>query len=299
MLVTTKARLQIHFCVLLWGFTGILGKVISLDAAALVWWRMMIVSAGLVLVPRVWKGLRRLPRRLLAIYAGIGVLLTLHWLTFYGSIKLANASVGATCMALGTVFLALIEPRITGRRFDARELVLGIAVVPGVALVVGGIPSSMRLGVVVGVISAIIVAVFAALNKRHVEHSDPLTITFVEIAAGGLFLTILAPAMGAAGSVLCLPRLNDAILLICLALGCTLFPYALSMAVLRHMTAYTMQLAVNLEPVYTILLAIILLGEQYELSRGFYLGVAIILSAVFLHPLLSRRKFMIPTVDGP
>jgi drug/metabolite transporter (DMT)-like permease len=196
---TTRAQLQIHFCVLLWGFTAILGKLISLPALALVVWRMLLVTVVLALVPRVWRGLSRLPRRTLWIYAGIGSIVALHWLTFYGSIKLANASVAATCIALAPVFLAVVEPVVTGKRFEPRELALGIAVVPGVALVVGGVPDGMRLGVAVGALSAFLVAIFGALNKRYIEHSDPLTVTALELGAGALFLLVDWPGGAGAG----------------------------------------------------------------------------------------------------
>ena len=114
---TTKAHWQIHFCVLLWGFTAILGKLITLPALPLVWWRMLLVAGTLMLLPRVWRGVRALPPRLLLSYAGVGALVALHWLTFYGAVKLANASVAATCMALATVFIALIEPLVARSRF--------------------------------------------------------------------------------------------------------------------------------------------------------------------------------------
>lgn len=281
------AQLQIHFCVVLWGFTAILGKLISLPALALVWWRMVLVIAALLLVPRVWRGLRNMPRRLAVAYAGIGVVVALHWLSFYGSIKLANASVAATCIALGPVFLALIEPWIARRRFDPRELLLGVAVVPGVALVVGGIPSTMRIGVAVGVLSAFLVALFGAFNKRLVEHGDPLTVTALELGAGALFLTLLTPLLP--GAAFMLPDVRDMTLLLVLAMGCTLLPFALSLVALRHLSAFGAQLAVNLEPVYAILLAIALLGEQRELDPGFYAGVSIILLAVLAYPLLRRK----------
>jgi drug/metabolite transporter (DMT)-like permease len=286
---SAKAHWQIHFCVLLWGFTAILGKAITLPAMALVVWRMGLVTLALLLVPRVWRGLRALPPRLLAIYAGIGALVALHWLTFYGAIKLANASVAVTCIALATVFLPLVEPWITGKRFQPRELLLGIAVVPGVALVVGGVPDGMRWGIVVGTISAAFVAVFGALNKRYVERADPLTVTFVELGAGALFLAACAPLLPWFGSPLLLPGLEDGVLLLVLALVCTLLPFALSLVALRHLTAFSAQLAVNLEPIYAILLAIVLLGEQRELGAMFYAGVAVILAGVFAHPLLVRR----------
>jgi drug/metabolite transporter (DMT)-like permease len=292
---TRKAFLQIHACVLLWGFTAILGKLITLPALPLVWWRMGLVVLALACVPRVWRGLRALPAKLLLAYSGIGVLVALHWLTFYGAIKLANASVGATCMALATVFIALTEPWLVGRRFSRRELLLGIAVLPGVALVVGGVPHGMRLGIAVGALSALFVAIFGALNKRLVEHADPLTVTALELGAGTLALTALAPLMpllfpAFAGDLLVLPSASDALYLLALAGACTLFPFALSLAALRHMSAFAAQLAVNLEPVYAIALAMLLLGEQHELTPAFYGGVAIILGVVLAYPLLVRPR---------
>ena len=299
-----KAFLQIHFCVLLWGFTAIFGKLITLPALPLVWWRMLIVVVALALVPRVWRGLRTMPRKLLLSYAGIGVLVALHWLTFYGSIKLSNASVGATCIALATVFTALVEPWLARTRFSKRELALGIAVLPGVALVVGGVPDGMRLGIAVGALSALLVAIFGSLNKRLVEHADPLTVTALELGAGTLALTLLAPLMPFifpmfAGDLLVLPGTHDALYLLALSLACTLLPFALSLAALRHMSAFAAQLAVNLEPVYAIILAIILLGEQHELTPQFYAGVAIILAAVLVYPLLGKpRQLQHPEVLG-
>ncbi|MGN6312957.1 MAG: DMT family transporter [Rhodanobacteraceae bacterium] len=289
-----KAQWQIHFCVVLWGFTAILGRAITLPAISLVWWRMLMVTAALLLAPRVWRGLRLLTPKLAAVYAGIGVVVALHWLTFYGAIKLANASVAATCIALAPVFLALVEPWIARRPFDIRELLLGVAVVPGVALVVGGVPSSMRLGIAVGVVSALFVACFGALNKRMVEHADPLTVTCVELGSGALFLTLITPWLPHSGAAFVWPSTHDAILLLTLALACTLLPFALSLVALRHLSAFNAQLAVNLEPVYAIVLAILLLGEQRQLDGWFYLGVVVILGAVFAHPLLTRRPMKSP-----
>lgn len=301
---TAKAHWQIHLCVLLWGFTAILGKLITLPALPLVWWRMGLVVLALALLPRVWRGLRALPARLLLAYAGIGVLVALHWLTFYGAIKLANASVAATCMALAPVFVALVEPKLARRPFSLRELALGILVLPGVALVVGGVSPDMRAGIVVGALSALFVAVFGSLNKRLVEHADPLTVTAVELGAGTLALTLLAPAMpllfpAFAGALLALPSAADLAWLLLLAVACTLFPFALSLVALRHISAFSAQMAVNLEPVYAIVLAMLLLGEQHELTPMFYAGVAVLLAAVFAHPLLHPpRRISHPEVLG-
>lgn len=300
---TTKAQWQIHACVLLWGFTAILGKLITLPALPLVWWRMLIVVAALALLPRVWRGLFAMPARLRWSYAGIGVLVSLHWLTFYGAIKLSNASVAATCIALATVFTALVEPWLARTRFSKRDLGLGIAVLPGVALVVGGVPVDMRIGIAVGALSALLVALFGSLNKRLVEHGDPLTVTAIELGAGTLALTLLAPLMpllfpAFAGDLLVLPGARDAALLLALSLACTLLPFALSLVALRHMSAFAAQLAVNLEPVYAIMLAIVLLHEQRELTPVFYAGVAIILAAVIVYPLLNRARVRHPEMLG-
>ena len=286
-----RALLQIHFCVLLWGFTAILGKLISLPALDLVWWRMLIVVATVALWPRAWRGLRRADARTLAIFAGIGCVVALHWLTFYGAIKLSNASVAATCMATGPIFLAIIEPWIVRRPFEARELAIGVVALPGVALVIGGTPDGMRVGIAVGVVLLPFVSIFGPLNKRSVERADPLVVTGVELAAGTVFLTLVALALPGGGHLVAIPDGRDAVLLVLLALGCTLLPFALALHALRHTSAFTAQLAVSLEPVYAILLAIVLLGEQRELAGSFYLGVAVILGAVFAHTWsLARRS---------
>jgi drug/metabolite transporter (DMT)-like permease len=287
---STRAMLQIHACVVLWGFTAILGKAITLDAFPLVWWRMVLVTVALVFFAGFWRGLRALTPRLIAIYFGIGIIVALHWLAFYGSIKLSNASVAATCMALAPLFIAFIEPIFAKRRFDLRELIFGLAVIPGVALVVGGIPAAMRSGLVVGILSAFFAALFGILNKRFVEHGAALSVTGLEMGAGVVCLTLLAPLLPKSQSVFVVPNPRDAVMLFILAMACTLVPFALSLVALRHLSAFTTALAVNMEPVYALVLAIVLLGEQHELSLGFYLGVAIVFLAVFSHPLVIRGQ---------
>ncbi len=292
---TTTATLQIHFCVLLWGFTAILGKLITLAALPLVWWRMLIVVAALALVPSVLRSVRTLPARVWLAYAGVGVLVALHWLTFYGAIKLANASVAATCIALAAPFTALVEPWLTRTRFSARDLLLGLAVLPGVALVVGGVPGGMRDGIIVGAVSALLVAVFGSLNKRLAHRGEALTATALELGAGVITLSLLAPLLPTlmpelAGPLLQWPTLRDGLLLLTLALVCTLLPFSLSFVALRHISAFSAQLAINLEPIYTIVLAAVLLGEQRELTVQFYFGVAIILAALSLQPLVGRPR---------
>jgi drug/metabolite transporter (DMT)-like permease len=285
----TRAWLQLHFCVVLWGFTAIFGRLISLPALPLVWWRMTLVAVALVAIPKFWRGVRGLSGRQIAIYAGIGVLVALHWLTFYGSIKLSNASVGATCMALMSVLMAFIEPLIVRRKFDPRELLFGLAVIPGVLLVIGGTPVSMRLGIAVGVLSVLILCLFGALNKRYISRAEAMTVTGIELGAGAGFLTLLGPLLPGGDVLFALPSQRDSLLLLALALGCTLLPFTLGLVAMRHLSAFSTALALNLEPVYAIVLAILLLDEQRELAWPFYLGVAIILGVVLLHARLMQE----------
>ena len=289
MRAATQAWLQIHFCVVLWSFTAILGKVITLPALAIVWWRMLLVSGAMLLIAGFWRGLRTISPRHIAIYAGIGVVVALHWLTFYGSIKLSNASVAATCMALTPVFISFVEPILVGRRFELRELLLGLAVLPGIMLVVGGTPDGMRLGIAIGSLSALLVAVFSSLNKKYIEHGAALTVTGIEMAAGAMLLTLAALALPMDAAPFVMPQGHDVGYLLALAIGCTLLPFTLSLIALRHLSAFTSAIAVNMEPVYSIVLAILLLDEQRELEPSFYVGVAIILVIVFSHPWLARR----------
>jgi len=285
---STRALVQIHVCVVLWGFTAILGKAITLRALPLVWWRMTLVAAALLLFPGFWKGLAGLSARLIATYLGIGVIVAVHWIAFYESIKLSNASVAATCMALAPLFVAFIEPQFVGRRFEFRELFFGVVVIPGVALVVGGIPAQMRAGLALGIFSALLAAIFGTLNKRYIEHVGALTVTGLEMLAGVVCLTLMASLVPPSDPIIVKPNAHDTVLLLILALGCTLLPFALSLVALRQLSAFTTALAINMEPVYAIFLAIILFHEQRELNFGFYLGVAIVFIVVFSHTERAR-----------
>lgn len=253
---------------------------------------MALVCTFLALLPKVWRGIAALKPKLILTYAGIGTIVALHWLTFYGAIKLANASVAVSCLALGSIFAALIEPLLTDKPWNKNELLLGILAVPGVVLLVGGVPLSMHTGIIVGTISAFLTSLFAVLNKRYVHDAEPESVTFIEMSAGALFLTAVSILYFGVDQTLILPDAHDAILLLVLALACTLFPFILSLKALRHISAFSTQLALNLEPVYAIVIAALWLKEYEELTPQFYIGVSIVLLAVFIQPavLAIQRK---------
>ena len=162
--------------------------------------------------------------------------------------------------------------------------------IPGVALVVGGIPSGMHLGFWVGVSSAVLAALFNLLNKRFLGHHDAMAVTWIELGAGFLCVAAIGPFMAPDGAMLVLPGVRDGALLLVLAIVCTLIPFAVALATLRHLSAFTSQLAINLEPLYAITIAVLFLGEARELDRLFFSGVAIVLAVVFGHGWLQSRQ---------
>lgn len=220
----------------------------------------------------------------------MGVLVGLHWITFFGSIKLANASVTLVCIATAAFFTSILEPLITGDRRKGHELVLGLIVIPGMILVVNGIDKVMMPGVWMGLISAILVAAFASYNKRYIAGANPVLITFLELGSGWVLISLLLLGMLLGGYTFEFrPTKSDLIYLLVLSLVCTTWGYVLALRSLRQLSAFSAMMAINLEPVYGIILAFFILKEGDELSWQFYIGVAVIILAIFLHPIIRSR----------
>lgn len=285
-----RAYLYLHLCVFLWGFTAILGKLISLQALPLVWWRVFISALTLMLIlPK--APLRALTRGQFRQLFFIGTLVGVHWLCFYGAIKLSNASVAVATMATASFFSALTEPLILKKRVKGYELALGVLILPGMALLVGNIDWSYKLGFAVGVLGAFLAAVFTAYNKQVLDAPappPPLAISFVELFAAWSVCSVALPfAWASDPGFVFLPQGIDWAWMLVLAWVCTVWTYYLSLLAMRHLTAFATNLSINLEPVYGVMLAALIFREDKELSPGFYLGVAIILIAVFSHPFLK------------
>lgn len=292
-----RAYLQLHFCVFLWGFTAILGKLIVLQALPLVWWRVLLCCATLLLlIP--WVQLRAVSRGVFWRLLGIGVLVGIHWLCFYGAIKLSNASVAVTTMATTSFFSALMEPLLLRQKIKWYELGLGILILPGMVLVVGNIDWGMRVGFGVGILGALLAAIFTSLNKKIVDDGPPppLVMSFVELF-GALVLTSAALpfVLWYSPQLVMQPLPWDWAWLLILVWACTLLPYYLTLLAMRHISAFATNLTINLEPVYGVVLAGLIFREDKELNPGFYLGVLIIIAAVFAHPFLKKKY---ETVDG-
>jgi drug/metabolite transporter (DMT)-like permease len=285
-----KAYLQLHTSVLLWGFTAILGKLISISTLPLVWWRLLVTCAGLLFLLRGFKAIQQTPQKVLLQLTGIGIVVVLHWLAFYGSIKYANASVALVCLTTTSLWTAILEPLFFKSKFQVLDLIVAIIIIPAMALIVNHLDVRMLFGVVLGLLCALGAAIFSILNKKMVGKIAPLPMTFVELGSGLCFLTVIMPFFYYynAGTTF-FPTHLDWIYLLFLSIFCTILPFTLSLLALRHLSAFTTVFAVNLEPIYGITMAWYLLEENKELNWQFYLGLAVILAAVFLHPLLKLK----------
>jgi len=289
---TQRAYLELHIAVFLFGFTAILGDLIQLSALLIVWWRVLLTSISLAFIIRLGRLFRTLPPRKILTFMGIGVIVAIHWVTFYGAIKLSNASIGVIAMATTSFFTSLIEPFVMRQRVKWYELALGLLIVPGMALIVSATDLSMIKGLMLGLLSAFLAALFATLNKRLITQSDERSITFLEMSSAWLFLSVVIPIwIIYSGEPLNIwpPTLIDWGYLLILALVCTTLAYVLALRALQHISAFASNLSINLEPVYGILLAWLLLNENEELDTGFYLGAGIIVLAVLSYPLIKRR----------
>jgi len=293
-----RAFAQIHLAVLLWGFTGILGKAISLSAPVLVWYRMLLTALILaVIITRRGDWVKPVRRDGVRI-ASIGFLYAVHWVAFYASIKLANASIAMVCLATASVFTALIDPLVNKGKFNYVEIFLSFIAVTGVYCIYALQPAqaaqtmvNFQWGILLGVVASIISAVFTVLNKPLAETYPPRTIVFYEMGTGLVFLSLAAPYFiyTHAGEAL-LPQGMDYLWIFLLSYCCTVWGQSLAMAALKKLSAFTITLSVNLEPVYGIILAFLIYRENDQLGYGFYVGMSFIFMSLLLQVLLIVFK---------
>ncbi len=277
-----NALIKLHIAVFLWGFTGVLGKLISLNEGLLVWYRMLITVVSLFILMAWKKELRKVDRKQTFQLFGIGALVALHWVFFYGSIKYSNVSIALTCLSAAGLFTALIEPIMTRRAFVPEELLLGLIAIAGIYLIFHFDPQ-YKTGIVLGMICTLLSCIFSILNKKQVEHTAPKTMMLYELSGGWLLLTLVMPFyLKIFPSDKLLPTPADAGWLLIMSWVCTILAMDLSLQALRKVSAFTQNLTLNLEPVYGIILAFIVYNEGKNLSNGFYLGFFLILLAVLL-----------------
>jgi drug/metabolite transporter (DMT)-like permease len=286
------AYIKIHIAVLLFGFTAILGDLIQLPAVMIVWWRVLLTSFSLLFFIQFGKKLREISGKQIRTYAFIGMIIGLHWICFYGSVKLSNASVCLICMSTTSLFTSLIEPIMVRTKFNKIELMLSAMIIPGMLLVVNNIDLSYMAGVWVGLASAFLAAIFSTLNKANIKGADSYTISFIELSSAWGMISIMLGFLWVTGnqpSAFLPVSIFDWIFLIILALLCTTLAHVLTLQALKYLSAFASNLVINLEPVYGILLAIVILKEHKELNTMFYLGASIIVLSVLIYPYLNKR----------
>lgn len=285
----SKSIFQLHLAVFLFGFTGILGKLILLPALILVWWRSLLSFVLMIPNLRSEHFFKGLERKHILTYLGIGFLVGLHWIFFYGSIKLSNSSIAMICLAFIPVFTIFFEALFLKAPINRLDVITGCITLPAMYMIIQNIDFSYRLGFVAGIFSALFSACFVALNKKYILHASPLQISWIEMFGVWLLMTLLLPFVyHFIPDAKFLPSLSDLAYLVLLSYVCTVVSYVLALKALKHISAFSAMLIFNMEPVYGIILAIFLLREHKELNGMFYVGVVIILATVFIHPLLKK-----------
>ncbi len=287
-----QALVKLHISVFLAGFTGILGKLIMLNEGLLTWYRIMLTVVTLfiwltwqkklapVAVASVWKLL------------GIGMLIALHWVCFFGSIKASNVSIGLICFASVGLFTAILEPLLTRKRISWVEVGLGLIGLLGIYLIFH-FDTRYRTGIMLGVASAALGALFSVLNKIHVQIAPPQTLMVYELSGGLAILTLCMPFYLAYFPVVSVvPSWQDWIWLLILSWLCTVFAMDLMLQSLQKVSAFTQNLSLNLEPVYGILLAFVLFTENENLDNSFYVGFGLIAFSVVLqmYRVIKRKR---------
>jgi drug/metabolite transporter (DMT)-like permease len=282
-----KFHILLHAIILMWGFTGILGKLIHLDALYLVWHRVAIALIGLLLYVILTKKSFRIHSKIeFAKIAGVGVLVALHWLFFYKSIQLSTASLGILCLSTTTLHVAWLEPLVMKRKFSWLELVLGLVVIYGIYFVSSDFKANDFEALIYGLFAALFAALFSVFNGKIVQNTPSYKMSFYELLTALVFLSLVMVFNGTLNTSLFEMSVSDFLWLLFLGLLCTSFAFLATIEVVKKLGAFTVSLSINLEPVYTILLAIFLLHEHTVLGKQFYIGSLIIIFVVIANPIL-------------
>jgi drug/metabolite transporter (DMT)-like permease len=285
----TTNLLLLHLIVLIFGFTGILGKLITLPSEVLVWWRMIIAFFGIILYMRFSGISRKMPPRLVVMLMLTGIITAAHWITFFEAIKVSTVSVTLACLSASTLFTALIEPFFFKRRISISELLMGAAIVCGLILIFS-FETQYVLGITLALLSALLASFFQVLNGIYIRTEKPSRIAFFEMIGGVLAISIYLIISGKADFQLFQVSATDWMWLLILGIVCTAFAFVVGVKVMETVSPFTVALTINLEPVYGIILAWFIFGADEQMTPGFYLGTIVILGTIFLNAFLKSRK---------
>lgn len=284
-----NSYLNLHFIVFIWGFTAILGALISLEALPLVWFRMLFASGfilGYVFIKRIPL---KLSTKTILSFLFAGLIIALHWFTFFKAIKVSNVSVTLACLATGAFFTSILEPIFYKRKVIFYEVLFGLIVIVGLYLIFN-VQGNYVYGIVLALTSAFLSALFSVINGKFAQKYDPAVISFYEIFGGVLFLSVYLGFTKSFTISFFSLSMSDLLWLLVLSSICTAYAFIASVRVMQHLSPYTVMLTINLEPVYGIVLALIIFNDKEKMSPQFYVGVLIILSTVILNGILKNRK---------
>ncbi len=283
-----KHYFHLHFIVFIWGFTAVLGKLISIDALPLVWYRMGIASLLILIFVIVRKHSLRMSRKTLFFLALAGAALALHWVTFFMAIKVSNVSIALATMSTGAFFTALLEPLWYGRKIIWYELLFGVVVILGLLLIFK-VETQYALGMLLALLSAFMSVIFTLINGKLVKKEKSTLISFYELSIGVLLLSIYLGIKGEFTEDFFQLSQNDWIFIFILASFCTAYAFIAGVHVMKYISPYTVVLTVNLEPVYGIILAFFIFGESERMNPMFYVGALIIVITVIANGILKNK----------
>lgn len=284
-----KSYLHLHLIVFIWGFTAILGALISLDALPLVWFRM-VFAVGFIGIYIYFKKLSiRINTKTFLQFIFAGLIIALHWFTFFHAIKISNVSVTLACLSTGAFFASLLEPILYGKKIVYYEVFFGLIVIAGLYIIFN-VEGNYLWGMFTALTSAFLSALFAVINSKFVKTYDATVISFYELGGGVIFFTLLLLGTDSFNSDFFMLSSNDFMYLMILSSVCTAYAFIASTSVMKFLSPYTVMLTINLEPIYGIILAVLIFEEKEKMSVEFYIGALVILLTVILNGILKYRK---------
>lgn len=283
-----KHYLVLHFIVFIWGFTAILGALITIKSVPLVWFRMLLAVCFIAIYFIVKKKKFKIEKKAIFKFVITGLIIALHWITFFKAIKVSNVSVALVTMSTGAFFASLIEPVFFKRRIKTIEIVLGLLVILGLYIIFN-FESKYTLGIIYALISSFLSALFSVLNGLFVKKYEADLISFYQLLFGVLGVTIFLIFSNQFSFNFFKLPMSDWFYLFLLSSICTAYAFIASVKVMRYLTPYTVMLTINLEPIYAIILALIVFGEKEQMNIEFYYGAAIVLFVVLLNGLLKNK----------
>ena len=284
-----KSYLHLHVIVFIWGFTAVLGKLISLEALDLVWYRMLFASVIMTFVVLFNKEKIRVPFNVLIGFIVSGIIIALHWLTFYQAIKVSNVSITLACLSTGAFFASILEPIFYKRKVIWYEVLFGLIVIFGLGIIFK-VETQYTTGIYLAVTSAFLSALFSVINGKYAKEYNPNVISIYELSSGVIFISIYLFFAGSFTPAFFSLSVNDLIWLFLLSSICTAYAFSASVKVMKFLSPFTVMLTINLEPIYGIILALLIFKDGEEMSPLFYVGALIILATVIANGIVKSYK---------